>query len=91
MSRKYLCWVCLFLLVSSLYFFENNTGSRVVLICMLLLAAVPAVRRSLFLPYEEKEKTVLFPQAAVFPSLAEEEELITGTADTPDAGVSNEL
>ena len=74
MNRKYLCWACLVLLVSSLYFFENNTGSRVVLICMLLLAAVPAVRRGLFRPYEEKKKTVSFPQAAVFPSLMEEEE-----------------
>ena len=36
------------ILACLLYFFENNTGTRIVLACSLLLPFVPIIRRSLF-------------------------------------------
>ncbi len=50
MSRRgvlYLCWAAL---AGCLYFFENNTGTRVVLLAAALLPLVPVTRRILFGP-----------------------------------------
>ena len=41
-------WACAVLLAGCLYFFENGTGTRIVLACALLLPLFPAVRRTLF-------------------------------------------
>lgn len=46
-------WV---LLALGLYFFENNAGSRVVLICTLLAPLLPFLRRALFRPAEGRRK-----------------------------------
>ena len=48
MSRRltvYLLWAAL---AGGLYFFENNTGTRIVLICSLLLPLIPPIRRAFF-------------------------------------------
>ena len=45
-------------LAACLYFFENNTGTRVVLLCSLLLPMVPVLRAAFFSPDEpEKDET----------------------------------
>ncbi len=62
MRKKYVgCGVWL-LLACLLYFFENNTGTRIVLLCSLLLPAVPVIRRVLFGPDEAPERSRAFPQ-----------------------------
>ena len=48
-KRVYLCLIWL-VLAGCLYFFENNTGTRAVLACSLLLPLVPAIRRALLAP-----------------------------------------
>ena len=48
----YAAWLALAL---ALYFFENNTGTRIVLLCSLLLPLIPGLFSALFLP-EEKGK-----------------------------------
>lgn len=40
------------LLASLLYFFENNTGTRIVLLCSLLLPWIPVLRKALLSPDE---------------------------------------
>ena len=47
MSRRRMGYACWLLLAGLLYFFENNTGTRIVLACTLLLPLVPAIRRGL--------------------------------------------
>ncbi len=47
----YAVWL---LLTACLYFFENNTGTRILLVCSLLLPLVPTLRRALMAPDAEK-------------------------------------
>ena len=62
MRKKYVGCAVWLLLVCLLYFFENNTGTRIVLLCSLLLPAVPVIRRGLFAPGEVPERPRDFPQ-----------------------------
>ena len=48
MSRRTFVWLAWLLLAGGLYFFENNTGTRAVLLCSLLLPLIPAFRQALF-------------------------------------------
>ena len=48
MSRRFIGWLIWLALAACLYFFENNTGTRIVLCCSLLLPLIPAFRRMLF-------------------------------------------
>ena len=48
MKKRYVCYAVWLILACLLYFFENNTGSRIVLACSWLLPFVPIIRRSLF-------------------------------------------
>ncbi len=57
MSRRgvlYLCWAAL---AGCLYFFENNTGTRVVFLAAALLPLVPVTRRILFGPDARRPET----------------------------------
>ncbi len=45
MSRRIIGWLIWLGLAACLYFFENNTGTRIVLACSLLLPLIPAFRR----------------------------------------------
>lgn len=56
MKRRYVYYAAWLILACLLYFFENNTGTRIVLACSLLLPFAPIVRRSLF------EKKAVSPQ-----------------------------
>ena len=47
-GRRIALWACTALLAGCLYFFENGTGTRIVLACTLLLPLLPALRRALF-------------------------------------------
>ena len=63
----YVLWL---LLAGCLYFFENNTGTRAVLCCSLLLPLLPAVRRMLFTaddPRGEGEKPAVILRTAPEP------------------------
>ena len=42
------------MLVCCLYFFENNTGTRIMLACSVLLPLIPALRRTFFLPEQSE-------------------------------------
>lgn len=59
MKKRYVCYVVWLILACLLYFFENNTGTRIVLACSLLLPFVPIIRRGLF----QKDVAVKAPQA----------------------------
>ena len=48
MKKRYICYAVWLILACLLYFFENNTGTRTVLACSLLLPFVPVLRHSLF-------------------------------------------
>lgn len=48
MIKRILGWAAWLIPACLLYFFENNTGTRIVLACTLLLPLIPAVRRGLF-------------------------------------------
>ena len=48
MKKGYAGYAVWLLLACLLYFFENNTGTRIVLACSLLLPFVPVLRRSIF-------------------------------------------
>ncbi len=48
MKKRYVGLAVWLILACLLYFFENNTGTRIVLVCSLLLPFVPALRRGLF-------------------------------------------
>ena len=59
MKKRYVSYAVWLILACLLYFFENNTGSRIVLGCSLLLPFVPLIRRSLF----EKDAVSPKPEA----------------------------
>ena len=59
MKKRYVCYAVWLILACLLYFFENNTGSRIVLACSWLFPFVPLIRRSLF----EKDAVSRQPQA----------------------------
>ena len=42
-------------LAACLYFFENNGGTRAVLLCTLLVPLIPALRKAFFVPDGEEE------------------------------------
>lgn len=48
MSRRWIGYFIWLALAGGLYFFENNTGTRIILCCSLLLPLIPALRRALF-------------------------------------------
>ena len=48
MKRRYAGFGVWLALACLLYFFENNTGTRIVLACSFLLPFVPVIRRGLF-------------------------------------------
>ena len=56
MKKRYVSYTVWLILASLLYFFENNTGSRIVLACSFLLPFVPVIRCALF------EKDAVSPQ-----------------------------
>ena len=47
MKKRIIGYAVWLILACLLYFFENNTGTRIVLACSLLLPFVPIIRRSL--------------------------------------------
>ena len=58
MKKRWFGYGAWLLLAACLYFFENNTGTRVVLLCSLLLPMVPVLRAAFFSPDEpEKDET----------------------------------
>lgn len=58
MIKRWIGYGAWLLLAACLYFFENNTGTRVVLLCSLLLPMVPVLRAAFFSPDEpEKDET----------------------------------
>ncbi len=59
MRKQYIGFAVWLFLCCLMYFFENNTGSRIVLACSCLLPFVPAVRRGLL----EKDADSKQPQA----------------------------
>ena len=59
MKKRVMSYAAWLILACLLYFFENNTGSRIVLAGSLLLPFVPPIRRSLF----EKDASGGQPQA----------------------------
>ena len=58
MRKRTLYWLSWVFLAALLYFFENNTGTRIVLACSVLLPAVPEIRRALT-GTDEREKRFL--------------------------------
>lgn len=50
MKKRWIGYAVWLLLVAGLYFFENNTGTRVVLLCSVLLPFVPLLRAVFFSP-----------------------------------------
>ena len=52
MSRRRIGYAAWLLSAACLYFFENNTGTRVVLFCSLLLPFIPPLRAAFFSPDE---------------------------------------
>lgn len=50
MKKKWLGYTAWLLAAACLYFFENNTGTRIVLACSLALWLIPALRAAFFAP-----------------------------------------
>ena len=65
MKNRYVCLAVWLLLACLLYFFENNTGSRAVLACSLLLPFVPVLRHSLFDQDKISNQPQAFPQTGL--------------------------
>ena len=61
MKKQYAGFAVWLFLACLLYFFENNTGTRIVLACSLLFPFAPVLRRSLF----EKDAVGKQPQAII--------------------------
>ena len=56
MIRRRIGYAAWLLLAVCLYFFENNTGTRVVLFCSALLPFIPPLRSAFFPPQEAEVK-----------------------------------
>ena len=61
MRKRYVGLAAWLVLACLLYFFENNTGTRIVLVCSLLLPFVPVLRHGLF----EKDTVHKQPRAVI--------------------------
>ena len=48
MKKRWIGWAVWLLLTACLYFFENGTGTRIILLCSLLLPLIPALRAAFF-------------------------------------------
>ena len=55
MTRRWVGWAAWLMLAACLYFFENNTGTRAVLLCSLLCPLVPPLRSAFFSPDRLKQ------------------------------------
>jgi hypothetical protein len=62
MKKRYVCYAVWLILACLLYFFENNTGSRIVLACSWLLPFVPRIRHSLFEMDADSRQPKAIPQ-----------------------------
>ena len=62
MKKRYVSYAVWLILACLLYFFENNTGSRIVLMGSWLLPFVPLIRRSLFEKDEVRQQPQSIPQ-----------------------------
>ena len=50
MKKCWIGWIAWLLAAGCLYFFENNTGTRIVLACSLLIPLLPSLRTAFFSP-----------------------------------------
>lgn len=62
MKKRYVGFAAWLILACLLYFFENNTGTRIVLACSMLLPFVPPIRRSLFVKDAASRQPQTIPQ-----------------------------
>lgn len=74
MKNKKLLWAAALLLAGCLYFFENNTGTRILLVCAGLLPFFPPLRRALFGRDAARTQPRILPQTVSAFSLRETEE-----------------
>ena len=79
MKKRYIAYGIWLILAAGLYFFENNTGTRALLLCSLLPLPVPVFRRLFFIP-DRAEGRRLQPVRVTAVSDPEEE-------DAGDVGV----
>ena len=71
MKKRYLGYAVWLLMAACLYFFENNTGTRVVLALSLTAPLVPALRRAFFGPDEARMARALKNHAVKSPTPAD--------------------
>lgn len=76
MRKQLLVYGLWLILACCLYFFENNAGTRIILVCSLLLPLIPAIRHGLPAAKDVPE-TGQKPQAAAVQSFSDQED------DTP--------
>ncbi len=74
MMKRSVCWGIWVFLACLLYFFENNTGTRILLLSTLLLPLLPPLRRGLFGREEREEKAPRAPEKTGLPPLPREED-----------------
>ena len=53
MKKRWIGFAVWLLLAAGLYFFENNTGTRIILLCSALFPLVPVIRSTFFTPDEK--------------------------------------
>ena len=61
MKRRWVGYAAWLLSAACLYFFENNTGTRIVLLCPLLLPLIPPLRAAFFSPDEPDRREAPAP------------------------------
>lgn len=71
MKKRYLGYAVWLFMAACLYFFENNTGTRVVLALSLTAPLVPALRRAFFRPDEARMARALKNHAVKSPTPAD--------------------
>ena len=74
MKKRAFAYAVWLALACILYFFENNGGTRVVLLCSLLLPAIPVIRRGLFEQDETSNQPRSIPQTVSTFAVREEDE-----------------
>ncbi|MBR2822073.1 MAG: DUF58 domain-containing protein [Clostridia bacterium] len=74
MRKRWIGYAVWLLLTACLYFFENNTGTRAILLCALLFPLVPSLRMALFTADEPPREEKRTPRTARRFRLLEEEE-----------------